>query len=288
MADAYFQDRLLIRPDDFRSSFVEPHAAGALAYRLRLNESVTVPGVGIEPTPPGSEPSIATIRNCPGLPPFIAHDSGRRIRTSIVGFKDRYPTFRRSPINLGGWALLPVPAWLTKKTGRSAHPPVNFKVSCGSRTHLSSLEGWHLCRSAKDTSFNSSKAEGEGVEPSRHSRTLGRVRGGCHRQLACPSVSQDESSGGRTRTSIVWLTASRSTFKLLRNWTDSSYRNYDSLVTKLGAYCLRRVTHSFGNNISAVRTVGFEPTLSGSQGRRISRLSDVLTVRQIARTELGQ
>ena len=24
-------------------------------------------------------------------------------------------------------------------------------MSCGSRTHLPSLEGWHLCRSAKDT-----------------------------------------------------------------------------------------------------------------------------------------
>ncbi len=118
-----------------------------------------IPGVGIEPTPPGSEPGIATNRNCPGVVLFFTHDSGRRIRTSIVGFKDRYPTFRRSP-----------------------------RVSCGSRTHLTSLEGWHLCRSVKDTSFTTSKAEGEGVEPSRHLRTLGRVRGGCHRQLACPSV----------------------------------------------------------------------------------------------------
>jgi hypothetical protein len=42
------------------------------------------------------------------------------------------------------------------------------------------------------------------------------------------------------------------------------------------------------NTLSAVRTVGFEPTFSGTQGRRISRLSDVLTVRQIVRTEFSE
>lgn len=33
------------------------------------------------------------------------------------------------------------------------------RVSCGSRTHLSSLEGWHLCRSAKDTLFSNLKSQ---------------------------------------------------------------------------------------------------------------------------------
>src|SRR5262245_33281252 len=45
----------------------ESQVRDALAYGLRLNEFLTVPGVGIEPTPPGSEPSIATNRNCPGV-----------------------------------------------------------------------------------------------------------------------------------------------------------------------------------------------------------------------------
>ena len=41
-----FQDRLLIRPDDFRSQ---------------------VAGVGIEPTPPGSEPGVTTSSNYPAM-----------------------------------------------------------------------------------------------------------------------------------------------------------------------------------------------------------------------------
>ena len=61
--------------------------------------------------------------------------------------------------------------------------------------------------------------------------------------------------------------------------TSLSYANY------FGAYFLRRICRMFFNTISAVRTVGFEPTFSGSQNRRISRLSDVLTVRRIVRIE---
>ena len=67
--------------------------------------------------------------------------SGRRSRTFTACFKGRKPAISRSP-----------------------------KVPCGSRTHLSGLEGRHLCRSAKGTSAFSNclrQAEGEGVEPSR-------------------------------------------------------------------------------------------------------------------------
>ena len=63
---------------------------------------------------------------------------------------------------------------------------------------------------------------------------------------------------------------------------------YLSDVTCFGAYFLRRFRHMFFNTISAVRTVGFEPTFSGSQNRRISRLSDALTVRRIVRTRLSE
>ena len=56
--------------------------------------------------------------------------------------------------------------------------------------------------------------------------------------------------------------------------------HFVSYTTYVGAYFLRRICHMFFNTISAVRTVGFEPTLSGSQNRRIPRLSDALTVTQ--------
>ena len=44
----------------------------------------------------------------------------------------------------------------------------------------------------------------------------------------------------------------------------------------------------FFNTISAVRTVGFEPTFSGSQNRRITKLSHILTVRRIVQTKFSE
>ena len=79
----------------------------------------------------------------------------------------------------------------------------SLRVPCGSRTRLSSLEGWRLCRSANGTVFCfSGRSEsrtrkavsmlGPGTDAQRWSR------GGCHHQLACPSIFK--SSGGRNRT----------------------------------------------------------------------------------------
>ena len=62
----------------------------------------------------------------------------------------------------------------------------SLRVPCGNRTRLSSLEGWRLCRSANGTCFVTS-----GRSESRTRKAvsvLGRFRGGCHHQLACPSV----------------------------------------------------------------------------------------------------
>ena len=94
--------------------------------------------------PPGSEPGVTTSSNYPGQCCPSRHarrckGSGRRIRTFIAWFKARQPTVSRSPITL-------------------SECPVGVEPA------LSSLEGWHLCRSAKGTII---KAEGEGVEPSR-------------------------------------------------------------------------------------------------------------------------
>ena len=64
----------------------------------------------------------------------------------------------------------------------------SLRVPCGNRTRLSSLEGWRLCRSANGTYFYCS-----GRSESRTRKAvsvLGRFRGGCHHQLACPSVNR--------------------------------------------------------------------------------------------------
>jgi hypothetical protein len=74
--------------------------------------------------------------------------SGRRTRTSIAWFKARQPTISRSPNTLFTFSI------------RGAFQNAKRQPSCA--------------------------AEGEGVEPSR--LALVRVRAGCHRPLACPSV----------------------------------------------------------------------------------------------------
>lgn len=65
---ACFQDRFLIRPDDFRNR--------------------QVAGVGIEPTPPGSEPSIATSSDNPAMDVRRRTQlSGQRSRTAGAGIE---------------------------------------------------------------------------------------------------------------------------------------------------------------------------------------------------------
>ncbi len=100
------------------------------------------------------------------------------------------------------------PAWPARETGdltrsQTSHNVGNFpfaacglavrrrkaasrkrRVPGGSRTRLSGLEDRRLGRSATGTY----SAEGEGVEPSRVI-SLVPFRAGCHRLLACPSVS---------------------------------------------------------------------------------------------------
>lgn len=106
-----FQDRLLIRPDDFRISSSSggwnrtngllvqsqaslPTATTPESIARTFANAVSARGEGFEPPPPGSKPG--------GLP--------------------------------------------------LADPRMDLRVPCESRTRLSSLEGWRLCRSAKSTS----------------------------------------------------------------------------------------------------------------------------------------
>ncbi len=120
----------------------------------------------------------------------------------------------------------------SRRAGISGSP----RVPCGNRTHLASLEGWRLCRSAKGTCCF--KAEGEGVEPSRliarrFSKPLPSPIGLPFRKAAATGIEPV----------ICSLTGSRLTIRPRRN---------------------------------AVSVVRFELTISCSQGRRIPRLSYTL------------
>ena len=80
-------------------------------------------------------------------------------RTNIKAFRAPRPTVRRPRIIHSRHAchekarregLEPSPP--ASKAGRlPLSDPRLLRVSCGSRTHLASLEGWYLCRSVKDT-----------------------------------------------------------------------------------------------------------------------------------------
>jgi hypothetical protein len=122
-------------------------------------------------------------------------------------------------------------------------------VPCGNRTRLISLEGWRLCRSAKGTIAT---AEGEGVEPSRH--------------FWC---------------STVFETAAIASWLALPFLSQAAVAGVEPAIVSLTGSCLTVWPH----RNRQVRTVGFEPTLSGSPttairrgARRISRLSYVLNV----------
>ncbi len=88
--------------------------------RSRLRSS-QIAGAGIEPAPPGSKPSIAA--------------------------NSDYPAMKEGRVGLE-----PTRGCLTS-TCSAAELPTQSRVPCGNRTRLSSLEGWHLCRSAKGTCY---------------------------------------------------------------------------------------------------------------------------------------
>ena len=139
----------------------------------------------------------------------------------------------------------------SKPGGLPLADPRSQRVPCGSRTHLASLEGWNLCRSAKGTCFLLRR---KGGSRTLKAVTLDRFRGGCHRQSACPSVLS--SSGGRNRTS------------------------------NQGGLTGRRLTNTATPDQS-VRTAGFEPAISCSRSTRNTRLSYVLSSRPCKRKSVG-
>ena len=123
MAATCLPSKFLIRPDGFR--------------RQRHQK---VPGVGIEPT-------TSCDHRCASVPgvrrhyqqqlPRIVHRSDTTAVPEVRGEGVEPPSPGSKP---GGLPLA---------DPRSRHQ--QEKVPCGSRTRLASLEGWHLCRSAKGT-----------------------------------------------------------------------------------------------------------------------------------------
>ncbi len=142
LAATCFQDRLLIRPDDFRL--------------------FKVPGVGIEPTPSW----FRARRHYQQQLPRIAFKVKTRSQSASSLKK-----FRGQESNLR------TPGSKPGITTSSDDPGVP-RVPCGSRTRLASLEGWHLCRSAKGTSIS---APAGGIEPPIVGLTGRRLTVGPHR-----------------------------------------------------------------------------------------------------------
>ena len=137
--------------------------------------------------PPRSERGVATSSNHPAVLYSETRQqqkgSGRRIRTSVAWFKGRQPTVSRSP-----------------------------RVPCGSRTRLSSLEGWRLCRSAKGTFSNQGGRRGSRTLKAHrspdfesgavtHRLALPSSRSSCAGSGRWPDLTAQRSTGGRSRTS---------------------------------------------------------------------------------------
>ena len=122
------------------------------------------------------------------------------------------------------------------------------RVPCGSRTHLASLEGWNLCRSAKGT-YESRRKERESNPQGCYARPLSR-------RLPSP----------------VGLP--------FRKAAEAGIEPASERLTVAFPYQHR--THRIKSNsvrLAPVRTAGFEPTISCSRSTRNPRLSHVLNQR---------
>lgn len=105
---ACFQDRFLIRPDDFRN--------------------FQVAGVGIEPTPPGSEPGIATSSDYPAM--VVRQMTRPRLRSSRIA----------------GAGIEPANSWFKATDFYQQKLPRNVKGTGGTRTHARVLNKHLHCR----------------------------------------------------------------------------------------------------------------------------------------------
>lgn len=186
-----FQDRLLIRPDDFRrvkSSGGWNRTNGLLVQSQASLPTATTPdrvssrdmvfyhrvrGEGIEPSFPGSKPG--------GLPL-----TDPRVNQSAL-----------RELNPPGQLGRLVPSADRPRTRRSRE--LRVKSSEPEKTDVSRL---CLALDSGLSALDSSRRKERESNP--QGSSLGRFRSGCRRQSACPSVIR--SSGRRNRTSIPCLT----------------------------------------------------------------------------------
>ncbi len=203
LADTCFQDRLLIPSDDFRLSS-NLNLKFSIHFReLESNQRRLVQSQASRPT-----------ATAPELFPLVIHHSGRRIRTSIVGFKDRCPTLRRSPT-----VAAPLRDADSSNDLRDQRNP-----SRGATRLQKCLVGVEpTCPAWKAGTSAARPKTRHSFPPRRKERELNpqgiaarRFSGPLPSPIGLPFRISQLSSGGRTRTSIVWLTASRSTFELPR------------------------------------------------------------------------
>jgi hypothetical protein len=95
--------------------------------------SVKFRGLESNQRPPGSEPGVTTSSNCPGSRLHKRH-------APLVAVHGQVRGAGLEPASPG-----------SKPGSLPLADPRSNQVPCGNRTRLASLEGWHLCRSAKGT-----------------------------------------------------------------------------------------------------------------------------------------
>ena len=150
--------------------------------------------------------------------------------------------------------------WCLTNSCSAAELPTQSKVPCGNRTRLSSLEGWRLCRSAKGTCHSLRRKPWDSNPQSRFSGHL--LSSGVQLPWLQPSSSlslggkpcfqpddfHSSSCGNRNRTCVVTVNSRL------------------PVPARTPPQCF------------SVSVVGFEPTVSCSQGTRIPKLSHTLII----------
>ena len=199
------------------------------------------PGVGIEPTTSWFRARRHYQQQLPRIAlswqtRSACRSSGRRIRTSTTWFKARQPTVSRSPT-----------CYRCKSALWESNPPRQL----GRLAPLPLGQG-HIKRKERE-----SNPQGLSLDCFRDS---------CHRQLACPSVCEAAAAGiepASGRLTAACLYQHRPHRNTESGWQDLNQRSQAPRACAIPGFATPW----------QVGVAGFEPTLSCSRSRRISRLS---------------
>ena len=135
-------------------------------------------------------------------------------------------------------------------------------MPCESRTRLSSLEGWRLCRSAKSTAKRKER------ESNPQGLLLACFRDRCHRQLACPSV--EAAAAG------IEPAKGRLTGACLYQHRPHRNRNQGGRIRTCALKLSELARCQASRHPGKVGAGGFEPPISCSRSTRVSRLPHAL------------